>query len=72
MACIGVKDYHNLGLGLPIRDIVHDELKVKETRRQVAFERFRCDAERNLDLCQFDWDIDVKRLFLSGHFEFLS
>lgn len=67
MAGICVKDHYNLGLGVPIRDIVDNELKVQESRRQIAFERQRRDAERVLDLCQFDWDIDVKRFFLSSH-----
>jgi len=67
VAGVCVKDYYNLGLGLPIGDIVHDELKVKERRRQIAFERKRCDAKDNLELCQFNWDINVKRFFLNSH-----
>ena len=42
-----VKDHYNLGLGVPSRDIVDNELKVKERRRQIAFERQRRDAERS-------------------------
>jgi hypothetical protein len=33
-----MKHCHNLGLGPPIGDIVHDKLKMKERRWQVAFD----------------------------------
>jgi hypothetical protein len=39
VAGICVKDRYNLGLGVPVGDVVRDELKVKKTRRQIAFER---------------------------------
>ena len=39
VACIGVKDRHDLGLGLPVGDVVHDEVKMKDGRGQIAFER---------------------------------
>jgi len=64
VSSVRMKDRDNLALRLPIGDIVHDEPKVKDSSRQIAFERQRCDAEYILDLCQFDGDIDVKRFFL--------
>jgi hypothetical protein len=44
---ICVKHRNDLGLGLPVRDVVRDELEVKNGRRQVPFERQVSDAEGN-------------------------
>jgi len=38
MAGIGVRDRYRLRLGLPVENIVHDELQVKNRRRQMALE----------------------------------
>jgi len=62
-----MKDRDNLELGLPIGDIVRNEPKVKESSRQIAFERQRCDAGYILDFFQLDRNIDMERLFLRGH-----
>jgi len=48
---IGVKDGNDLGLGLPVRDVVRDELEVKNGRRKVSFERQVSNAEGNPKVC---------------------
>jgi hypothetical protein len=62
MAGIGVEDGNDLGLGLPIRDVVLDDLDMEQCGGQVALELERTDAEQSLHLRQLDGDVYVERL----------
>jgi hypothetical protein len=63
VARIRVKDRNNLGLGVPVGDVVLDELKVENGGWQIPFERQGTDTERHLHFCQRHRNVDVKRFF---------
>ena len=50
MAGARMEHHYDLGLGFPIGDILGDELKMKDARRQVAFKRQSGDAEGGFQL----------------------
>jgi len=50
---IRVKDRNNLGLGVPVGDVVLDELKVEDGSRQIPFDRQGTDTERRLHFSNF-------------------
>jgi len=56
-----VKDRQDLGLGVPVSDVMREELQVKNGRWQVPFERQGSDAEGHAKFCQSYWNIDAKR-----------
>src|SRR5215467_14830883 len=51
VSSVRMKDRDNFELHLPIGAVVRDEPEVKESSRQIAFKRQRCDAEYILDFC---------------------
>src|SRR5262249_38938214 len=60
VAGIRVKDGDDLGIGLPLGDVILDEQKVKNRSGQISFERQGADTEYHLHVCQLHRDIDVK------------
>ena len=71
MARICVEDGNNLSRGLPVGDVILDELKVKKRSRQIPFERQGTDAEYRFHVRQLYWNIDMKWL-LRRHVAYLS
>jgi len=53
-----VKDRNDLSLGAPVADIVLDELKVEDGRRQIPFKHQGADTEGHLYFCQPHPDIE--------------
>ena len=51
----------DLGLGVPVANVILDELKVEDCRRQVAFKLQGTDAEYDFHIGQIHRDVDVER-----------
>jgi hypothetical protein len=65
---VGMKRRYDLSLGVPIVDVLGDELKMKDGGREIAFERQGKEAEGRLQVRQRHRDIDMKRFPLSWSF----
>jgi hypothetical protein len=55
-----VKDRDDLRPGIPVGDVIRNQLQVKDRRRQVPFECQVRDAEGDSKFTQSNWDVDVK------------
>jgi heme/copper-type cytochrome/quinol oxidase subunit 2 len=56
-----LKDRNDFRLGIPIGDVILDELHVEDRGRQVPFELQGADTEHHLHVRQFHGNINMQR-----------
>jgi hypothetical protein len=63
---VRVKDGYDLGLGIPIGNVIFDELKVENRSRKITFKLQRADTEHQV-VRQLNRYVDLKQLFRNSH-----